>query len=982
MPTPLPGTTLRVGDLSNLHRAAGEIREILCQLNEDPNVDMHTMQLRLQGEAEKLLNQFPVPLGLKALCWERSWKPRPAEDLWPQPPTGQPRCLSLVDGHDLRTWTDPREALDAWSDDNHIGFKSGGSLLPTMVLGEWIFVGLLLAIATSFARIALDSSADNSTLQKAGVRGTFLPVPPQYNLAGSDIQRRVVPLIYGIMHCNLCLLGMLPVLLTRGLWDFLCRRFPTTRRWMPMHDLVALHKRCGYLLLAGLITAALLWLGAMGWECLMDVGLGVETKDGRLTPQSCLAFLPDVQDFFSTVQNVLFLRELVWPLVFGGMPLIALRAAPRCFQLQPQGEGPLLRLRAALRHALDHFWWEVALTVHVLGFLIVLTMALQARFDVFWPVLFGWVPYFLDRVRERCQAQSCTICVQKSVAQHRVTKAGQRPIQTKLVMSVDRGSPGHRAGQYYFLSIDAVDGWLRHSLSGYWHPFSISCEEKANELVFNIAAQGTAAFQVNDKVSIEWGPDRTAMVQRRRRRLPEGRKFACCLRRSPATAQAAPDSTSEDVGWRHQVRSGTLGRATGAEMRVAKLDGPKCCVGDGTACFINPGLTWTYQLWNHLWALDPGLPEPLRLQPLGSNVRAQILGPYGGLHLTCFGCPAVLLIGSGTGVTSVLSLLKETLRRQVVNRSSQAPPTCLIWQCAHEDNLLWCWEDLVHALACFLVSKRRACPDASATAALGQWLTIKIFVSSTERMSNLQELLTSLRPDPPAFSPGASRATGSAPLGDKASLRGAGSTIDATECLICLSPIVGDTLQTPCSHTFHKGCLRTWCEENTVCPSCRQCVYIGECTPNFMLEGLLKQVLAKSEAASDASDDQEPGASCEDAGCVGGLHVRAHEGSALAQACLDVYKWLVQVDMVSAAGDRPSDSDDPPYVCSGSFMAHAESVLRCSRFMLRVHGLLKPTKGTLGVCYCGNQAIGRVVRLVTTALEGLQVELAMETSSA
>lgn len=96
------------------------------------------------------------------------------------------------------------------------------------------------------------------------------------------------------------------------------------------------------------------------------------------------------------------------------------------------------------------------------------------------------------------------------------------------------------------------------------------------------------------------------------------------------------------------------------------------------------------------------------------------------------------------------------------------------------------------------------------------------------------------------------------------------------------------------------------------------------------------------------------------------------------RARLDAYEWLVQRQRLASAPDA-----DPPYVCIGSFGNHVEQVLRCSGFMRRIWRRSRDNgrEARVGICYCGNEAIAKLVRRVARDLDGLRVELAMESTA-
>lgn len=43
---------------------------------------------------------------------------------------------------------------------------------------------------------------------------------------------------------------------------------------------------------------------------------------------------------------------------------------------------------------------------------------------------------------------------------------------------------------------------------------------------------------------------------------------------------------------------------------------------------------------------------------------------------------------------------------------------------------------------------------------------------------------------------------------------------DGAECAICLDPLVHSVEFAPCTHAFHKKCIRDWKKRKPVCPMC------------------------------------------------------------------------------------------------------------------------------------------------------------------
>ena len=52
------------------------------------------------------------------------------------------------------------------------------------------------------------------------------------------------------------------------------------------------------------------------------------------------------------------------------------------------------------------------------------------------------------------------------------------------------------------------------------------------------------------------------------------------------------------------------------------------------------------------------------------------------------------------------------------------------------------------------------------------------------------------------------------------------------ECPICYDVIIeGESMNTPCGHTFHVTCMTSWLERATTCPSCRTRVATAPTNP-------------------------------------------------------------------------------------------------------------------------------------------------------
>jgi len=189
-------------------------------------------------------------------------------------------------------------------------------LAVPLILG----LGLILPVL-----IDLGPSQTNAELES---RHTFLPVPPQYQL-GLVSQDVYVSTIFGIMHANLFILCLLPLPLCFSLQATILQINPDVRFWLPRRP-VWVHRQLGYVLLAGLLAAALIWLTFQGAACLFS---------GKA--QTCLAFAPGNQ----LGKDVFVLRfHIVWPVSFFFLPLMMFDHCPIS---SAASAGPPLKAEAA-----------------------------------------------------------------------------------------------------------------------------------------------------------------------------------------------------------------------------------------------------------------------------------------------------------------------------------------------------------------------------------------------------------------------------------------------------------------------------------------------------------------------------------------------------------------------------------------------------------------------------------------------------------
>lgn len=139
--------------------------------------------------------------------------------------------------------------------------------------------------------------------------------------------------------------------------------------------------------------------------------------------------------------------------------------------------------------------------------------------------------------------------------------------------------------------------------------------------------------------------------------------------------------------------------------------------------------TWTYKLFAAVRDRVKGGGE---YEPLHAVVR----GPYGSPFQSCFTrrYKASVLIGSGTGLTSALSVLKEVIERRRAGEPT-SDRVWFVWTCRNVRDLRWCWRTLQQAIVEACRTGAIDVPEgwsAATSASLG-WLGVSIFVSQANK---------------------------------------------------------------------------------------------------------------------------------------------------------------------------------------------------------------------------------------------------------
>jgi NAD(P)H-flavin reductase len=165
-----------------------------------------------------------------------------------------------------------------------------------------VFAGILILILLYALGIYVSQS--NEELEN---RSTFLPVPPQYDLAKINGQDVYVSVIFSIMHVNLTVLILLPLPIAYAFQVGFVRRFPRLRVLVPQNP-VWLHRTLGYMLIVGISFTGMIWIIFQGFECYT-----------RKTIQTCEAFDPET---LAGIDVYVLRFHIVYPLLFFMIPLM------------------------------------------------------------------------------------------------------------------------------------------------------------------------------------------------------------------------------------------------------------------------------------------------------------------------------------------------------------------------------------------------------------------------------------------------------------------------------------------------------------------------------------------------------------------------------------------------------------------------------------------------------------------------------------
>jgi len=160
---------------------------------------------------------------------------------------------------------------------------------------------------------------------------------------------------------------------------------------------------------------------------------------------------------------------------------------------------------------------------------------------------------------------------------------------------------------------------------------------------------------------------------------------------------------------------------------------------DGTWMQKDP--TWTYRLHNLI--RDRDSVAAADCTPIAASVR----GPYGSMFQCCYSdeYKATVLVGSGTGLTSALSVLKEVIERRnpkYGRPKDMSDRVWFVWSCRNVQDLKWCWRTLQKALVNACASGAIELDEdwCSETSTMLGWLGVSIYVSQANKDKLLEFL--------------------------------------------------------------------------------------------------------------------------------------------------------------------------------------------------------------------------------------------------
>jgi len=285
-------------------------------------------------------------------------------------------------------------------------------------------------------------------------------------------------------------------------------------------------------------------------------------------------------------------------------------------------------------------WFEVCYWTHYVIAYFTVILAFVARFDVFWPAGVTWGALIIDKLYQRCACTYDMFILPKD--SRCITDVEGKPLRLRLVLELrSAGSAefnSHDASRWVYLScakmLDESAGWLDQRVARAWHPLSLA-SAAGNEIELLI-----------------------------------------------------------------DVHHGIGGRKSWSELLFAHVYMLKRADGSRPTLYGAPARELAAQQ-----SRSGGLAQMQMTTFYAAPSHVQLRGPFGSAFSRCLEMKRrvdrvdaakydiVVIFGSGLGLPSALSALREFVHRRAKNQ--KVPPfVWFLWQCRHPEDLQLCWDSL------------------------------------------------------------------------------------------------------------------------------------------------------------------------------------------------------------------------------------------------------------------------------------------------
>jgi len=127
--------------------------------------------------------------------------------------------------------------------------------------------------------------------------------------------------------------------------------------------------------------------------------------------------------------------------------------------------------------------------------------------------------------------------------------------------------------------------------------------------------------------------------------------------------------------------------------------------------------------------------------------HVNILGPYGDAFESCFDATrkAAIVIGAGTGLASIMSVLREAIHRR--HNEIRVPKRMyFVWCCRDLVHLRWCWNDILKVLVDAEMGPSLDLRYLHEKSSLFHWINVTFFVSGLKQDAATKNLIDSSMP--------------------------------------------------------------------------------------------------------------------------------------------------------------------------------------------------------------------------------------------